>query len=175
MTDVRFFHKCDCGSIIHVRDGFQNDEGKYVSGCKTCRTELPETGSISVQFGPGYYGSVYTGLNHPTLAEVEELPHWNYSIGSDCYPARFVRRISKTDRNRRPKPRRRTLRRTPHLHRFAPQEWAIQSRRRQRPRRLLASHRIDLSSRSAFLSGSIYAPFRRGICGLTQTGDKDAL
>jgi len=96
MTDVRFFHKCDCGSIIHVRDGFQNDDGKYVSGCKTCRTELPETGSISVQFGPGYYGSVYTGLNHPTLAEVEELPHWNYSIGSDCYPARFVRRISKT-------------------------------------------------------------------------------
>lgn len=96
MTDVRFFHKCDCGSIIHVRDTFQNDDGKYVRGCKTCRTELPDTGSIQVKFGPGHYGSVYTGLNHPTLSEVEELPFWNYSIGGDTYPARFVRRISKT-------------------------------------------------------------------------------
>lgn len=96
MADVRFFHKCDCGAIIHVRDRFQNDEGKYVQGCNTCKTELPKTGSVSVQFGPGYSGSVYTGLNHPTLEEVEELPTWNYSIGSDTYPARLVRRVSKT-------------------------------------------------------------------------------
>lgn len=84
MTDTRFFHKCGCGSIVHRRDTFQRNTdpdawmNRFVFGCKNCRTELPST------------------LNHPTLAEVEELPNWNYSIGSDTYPVQFVRRVSKT-------------------------------------------------------------------------------
>ncbi|NIP54370.1 MAG: hypothetical protein GWN13_14415 [Phycisphaerae bacterium] len=84
MTYEEYFHKCDCGTIIHVRDTFTKDTGpdarmkRWVYGCENCRTELPSK------------------RNHPTLAEVEELPTWNYSVGSDTYPVQFVRRVSKT-------------------------------------------------------------------------------
>lgn len=78
MTDIKYFHKCDCGEIIHTRDSFQNEDGKFVRGCKHCLTVLP------------------AALNNPSLEQIEELPTWNYSIGSDTYPIRLVRRISKT-------------------------------------------------------------------------------